>query len=90
MDRAGDTIAEQMAKFEQRSDEIRNRSRSLVPVFFATSIWDETLYQAWSAIVYAIIPDIEMLEKMLESFCEIAGNANHDACMQHWTHGWVF
>ena len=43
-----------------------------MPTFFATSIWDETLYQAWSAIVYAIIPDISKLEKHLQTFCEIS------------------
>lgn len=38
---------------------------------FATSIWDETLYRAWSQIVYSLIPDIELLEAQLHEFCSI-------------------
>jgi Ras-related GTP-binding protein A/B len=35
---------------------------------FKTSIWDETLYKAWSAIVYSLIPQVEMLEEQLRLF----------------------
>merc|ERR1711907_294716 len=38
---------------------------------FQTSIWDETLYKAWSSIVHALIPNVRLLEKHLERFCEI-------------------
>lgn len=38
---------------------------------FATSIWDETLYRAWSQIVYSLIPNIEQLEAQLNEFCSI-------------------
>jgi Ras-related GTP-binding protein A/B len=38
---------------------------------FATSIWDETLYKAWSEIVTNLIPNISMLETHLQSFREI-------------------
>lgn len=30
----------------------------------------ESLYKAWSAIVYALIPQVDRLEGMLESFAE--------------------
>ncbi|WFD42624.1 GTP-binding protein gtr1 [Malassezia psittaci] len=32
---------------------------------FATSIWDATLYRAWSSIIQTIVPDIERLENHL-------------------------
>eukprot|EP00760_Papus_ankaliazontas_P028740 PhM_4_TR3894/c0_g1_i1/m.77368/K16185/RRAGA_B; Ras-related GTP-binding protein A/B len=35
---------------------------------FATSIWDESLYHAWSSIVHAMIPNVEVLEKNLIEF----------------------
>ena len=37
----------------------------------ATSIWDETLYRAWSQIVYSLIPNVELLEKQLRDFSSI-------------------
>jgi Ras-related GTP-binding protein A/B len=38
---------------------------------FGTSIWDETLYKAWSEIVTNLIPNIGLLETHLNSFCRI-------------------
>jgi len=38
---------------------------------FATSIWDETLYKAWSEIVTNLIPNIRVLESHLDDFCRI-------------------
>lgn len=40
---------------------------------FATSIWDETLYKAWSTIVYSLIPNVDQLESQLKQFCDICG-----------------
>ena len=40
---------------------------------FATSIWDETLYRAWSQIVYSLIPNMHVLEQQLKDFCTISG-----------------
>ncbi|KAJ1677133.1 hypothetical protein EV182_006807, partial [Spiromyces aspiralis] len=36
--------------------------------FFATTIWNFTLYQAWSCIVYRLIPNIARIEAYLEQF----------------------
>lgn len=36
-----------------------------------TSIWDETLYKAWSEIVTNLIPNISLLETHLNNFCRI-------------------
>lgn len=38
---------------------------------FGTSIWDETLYRAWSEIVTNLIPNIGVLESHLSDFCRI-------------------
>lgn len=38
---------------------------------FGTSIWDETLYKAWSQIVTNLIPNIGVLESHLDDFCRI-------------------
>jgi Ras-related GTP-binding protein A/B len=38
---------------------------------FGTSIWDETLYKAWSEIVTNLIPNIRLLETHLEKFCKM-------------------
>lgn len=40
---------------------------------FGTSIWDETLYKAWSSIVYALVPNIDILESQLSKFCRLCG-----------------
>jgi len=40
---------------------------------FATSIWDETLYRAWSQIVYSLIPNVEVLKSQLTEFATICG-----------------
>jgi Ras-related GTP-binding protein A/B len=36
---------------------------------FGTSIWDETLYKAWSEIVTNLIPNLSLLETHLNNFC---------------------
>jgi Ras-related GTP-binding protein A/B len=36
-----------------------------------SSIWDETLYKAWSSIVYSLIPNINVLESHLDNFCKV-------------------
>jgi Ras-related GTP-binding protein A/B len=38
---------------------------------FGTSIWDETLYKAWSEIVTNLIPNIGLLENHLQNFCRM-------------------
>ena len=38
---------------------------------FGTSIWDETLYKAWSEIVTNLIPNIRLLETHLNNFCNL-------------------
>lgn len=38
---------------------------------YGTSIWDETLYKAWSEIVTNLIPNMNLLETHLNKFCTL-------------------
>ena len=59
--------------FQERSFELK----SLTPATFSrvacyrTSIWDETLYKAWSSIVYSMVPNIATLERQVTKFAEV-------------------
>jgi Ras-related GTP-binding protein A/B len=52
----------------------KDRSQHFTMNGFATSIWDETLYRAWSQIVYSLIPNVVELESQLSDFCQICGS----------------
>lgn len=56
------------AVFADRSAVIRARSRGFDSTVLRTSIWDETLYRAWSSVVTALIPHIRALETALADF----------------------
>eukprot|EP00639_Heterosigma_akashiwo_P004192 CAMPEP_0194584794 /NCGR_PEP_ID=MMETSP0292-20121207/17287_1 /TAXON_ID=39354 /ORGANISM="Heterosigma akashiwo, Strain CCMP2393" /LENGTH=304 /DNA_ID=CAMNT_0039439955 /DNA_START=216 /DNA_END=1131 /DNA_ORIENTATION=- len=72
-----DLVAEEErdAVFDGRRRLIAGRSGDFAPrlTCFATSIWDETLYKAWSSIVYSLIPNVALLERHLRDFCEVCG-----------------
>ncbi|CAM9307379.1 unnamed protein product [Hapterophycus canaliculatus] len=57
--------------FMNRKHVISDVSGGVDLTFFMTSIWDETLYKAWSSIVYSLIPNMEVLESHLDNFCDI-------------------
>jgi len=57
--------------FKQRENELKQISLPLKINCFRTSIWDETLYKAWSSIVYSLIPNVKLLESHLDKFCQI-------------------
>eukprot|EP01117_Protostelium_nocturnum_P008840 TRINITY_DN3169_c0_g1_i2.p1 TRINITY_DN3169_c0_g1~~TRINITY_DN3169_c0_g1_i2.p1 ORF type:complete len:183 (+),score=73.63 TRINITY_DN3169_c0_g1_i2:499-1047(+) len=57
--------------FQAKEEELNRISSPLKITCFRTSIWDETLYKAWSSIVYSLIPNIKSLEAHLTNFCEI-------------------
>ena len=64
-------VGERLSFITQKQELITSRSKGLIPTLFATSIWDESLYQAWSSIVYTLVPNIERLENELEKFCKL-------------------
>jgi len=56
--------------FREREDDLKRLSKPLECICFKTSIWDETLYKAWSSIVYKLIPNVQQLETNLNSFAK--------------------
>jgi len=60
--------------FKERETELGTLTRKFGEMTcqcFRTSIWDETLYRAWSSIVYSLIPNINLVQEHLSSFCQI-------------------
>jgi Ras-related GTP-binding protein A/B len=57
--------------FKSREAQIKQLSGSALVICYGTSIWDESLYKAWSSIVYSQIPNIEILENQLRNFLKI-------------------
>lgn len=57
--------------FREREDDIKRLSKPLNCECHATSIWDETLYKAWSSIVKLLIPNVRRLENNLGQFAAI-------------------
>ncbi|XP_017876705.1 ras-related GTP-binding protein A [Ceratina calcarata] len=57
--------------FREREEDLKRLSLPLDCTCFRTSIWDETLYRAWSSIVYMLIPNVEELEQSLKQFTNI-------------------
>jgi len=59
------------AIFKDREEDLKRLSKPLECSCFRTSIWDETLYKAWSSIVYLLIPNVHILEQNLTQFADI-------------------
>ena len=70
-----DLIAEDQRDliFEAKAKQLEELSLPLSCSCFRTSIWDETLYKAWSSIVHMLIPNVGEIEKGLGQFAEISG-----------------
>ncbi|KAG4301957.1 hypothetical protein PCANB_002039 [Pneumocystis canis] len=65
-----DLVQEEMREYicQERFKALYQRSENLETMILATSIWDETLYKAWSSIVYTLVPNAPTLEKHLKQF----------------------
>lgn len=59
--------------YRKKEAELKKLSAPMKVTCFKTSIWDETLFKAWSAIVYSLIPNIKVLEANLDNFTKICG-----------------
>jgi Ras-related GTP-binding protein A/B len=59
--------------FRKKEAELKKLSSPMKITCFKTSIWDETLYKAWSTIVYSLIPNIKTIEANLDNFTKICG-----------------
>lgn len=51
--------------------ELEKRCSPSHPIIFGTTIWDESLYKAWSSIVYSLIPNVHLLESGLKKLCTL-------------------
>lgn len=59
--------------FNAKAQQLEKHSKPLSCNCFSTSIWDETLYRAWSSIVHMLIPNVVEIERGLANFAEING-----------------
>lgn len=59
--------------FEKRVKDLERDSDGTAITTFGTSIWDESLYKAWSRIVHTLIPNATILAKHLTTFAETCG-----------------
>lgn len=61
--------------YAQRVKELRLKAKELgmpqPPRCCSTSIWDETLYRAWSKIIHSLIPNVATLESNLTQFAKL-------------------
>ncbi|KAJ7461574.1 Gtr1/RagA G protein conserved region-domain-containing protein [Mycena latifolia] len=73
-----DLVRDKGATFERKKKELHEHSdKGLTPgqaptalTVFGTSIYDESLYRAWSSIVHTLIPNAAVLSKHLTIFAE--------------------
>lgn len=56
--------------FEKRKKEIMDRAGNFKVTCFPTSIWEVTLYKAWTEIVSTLIMDMDNLKTSLGNFAE--------------------
>jgi len=63
--------AQRALVFAEREAELKRRAIPLDVTCFGTSIWDESLYRAWSAMVVALIPNVSTLQSHLDGFARV-------------------
>ncbi|KAF2403103.1 GTP-binding protein GTR1 [Trichodelitschia bisporula] len=59
--------------FEERTEYIRSASEGFRDTveFYPTSIWDQSLYKAWTQVIYFLIPNASTIENLLEMLAEV-------------------
>jgi len=63
---------ERVQAFTEKEGQLKSLTAPLKVHCFQTSIWDETLFKAWSSIVYSLIPNSRELELRLTKFCALS------------------
>lgn len=61
------------ATYQDQAAHITQAALPMRVTCFPTSIWDETLYRAWSDIVHDLIPNIQKIEQRLTQFGQVCG-----------------
>ncbi|KAI9825719.1 MAG: GTP-binding protein gtr1 [Phylliscum demangeonii] len=56
--------------FQDRVGLVMARSGDFRVTCFATSIWDQSLYRAWSKIIYSLIPNLALIEDRLRRLAQ--------------------
>lgn len=82
MDLVNDTMRDKV--FQQKEQEILSVSEGFKVTCFKTSIWDETLYKAWSDIVNILLPNVSDLKLKLSDFCN-ASSADEVVLFEKYT-----
>jgi len=59
--------------FNGISSQLEGMAGNLSITCFQTSIWEESLYKAWSSIVYSLIPNQQLIQSHLNVFMDIIG-----------------
>ncbi|KAF8584085.1 hypothetical protein K439DRAFT_1171144 [Ramaria rubella] len=59
--------------FNKKKNELQAACGDITITVFGTSIWDESLYKAWSRIVHNLIPNASILAQHLAIFGEACG-----------------
>ncbi|EEQ98406.1 t24f1.1 protein, putative [Perkinsus marinus ATCC 50983] len=59
---------EREARFKYYSELLSPYFAGMTTQIFQTSIWDETLYRAWSEIAHSLIPNMDELQRELANF----------------------
>ena len=54
--------------YDERCRMISSKSEGMKLTTYPSSIWDQTLYKAWAGIVHEMIPNLNVIEKFLETF----------------------
>ncbi|KAJ2318231.1 GTP-binding protein gtr1 [Coemansia sp. RSA 2610] len=72
-----DKVAEDQkeATVESYRRALAKRSELFQPGVYGTSIWDHTLYRAWSQIVYTLVPNMAVIKQHLMNFCRLTDAA---------------
>lgn len=59
--------------FNERAALVKERCGAFEVACFATSIWDQSLYRAWSSIIYTLIPNLGVIEEHLRRLADSLG-----------------
>uniref|UniRef100_A0A0A9ZF25 Ras-related GTP-binding protein A n=1 Tax=Lygus hesperus TaxID=30085 RepID=A0A0A9ZF25_LYGHE len=64
-------FTERQRIFRSRTEQLTATTSDVQITCFGTSIWDETLYKAWSAVAYSLVPNIDRLHDALHKLCQL-------------------
>lgn len=68
--------AQKVTFFQEKSNEVRTtcKQEDFLPDqvgLWPTSIWDQSLYRAWTQVIYFLVPNATIMENMLSKLAEL-------------------